>query len=146
MTGYPGPGRTGVTVPSRLVFYFGAFPGGALSVRWNGNALLVEETRGGNFSGTIRVVIPGPGQWETFWKAVEDIGVWTWDPVHENPHGCCGASYWQLILGTGTREVTCSGEDRFPGGQSPELTHDFRALVHAIKTLCGMESEGDSPG
>ncbi|MEI7433413.1 MAG: hypothetical protein WCJ93_04090 [Methanomicrobiales archaeon] len=137
MTGLPETTYKGILLPLDLVFYLGSYPGGAFSVRWNGDALLVEETRGGNFNCTPRSITPGPERWETFWNEIEDIGVWTWDEDYTNPHGCCGVTYWKLALVTVDRAVTCSGEDRFPGGESPELTPDFRAFVSAIKTLCG---------
>lgn len=127
----------GNLLPSRLVFYFGNYADGAFCVRWNGDALLVEETRGGNFPSTPRTVISGPEHWKSFWKEIEDIGVWSWDESYSNPHGCCGVSYWQLVLETDARIISCSGEDRFPGGLSSEITPDFRALLCAIKALCG---------
>lgn len=123
-------------LPSRLVFYAGSYSGGAYSVRWNGDVLLVEETGGGNFNCTPRLITPGPERWEAFWKDIEDIGVWSWDEVYMNPHGCCGVIYWQLVLDAGGRAISCSGEDRFPGGVSTGLTPDFRALVNAVQTLC----------
>lgn len=137
MKGCHDPHSGPVRLPSRLVFYLGNYTGGAFSARWNGNAIIVEETRGGNFNGTPRIISPGPEHWAQFWKEIDDTGVWAWDEVYTNPHGCCGVTYWQLVLETGTRSVSCSGEDRFPGGESPELTPGFRALVCAIKTLCG---------
>ncbi len=137
MTGCHDPHSGAMLLPSRLVFYLGNYTGGSFSARWNGDALIVEETLGGNFNCTPRIISPGPERWAPFWKEIDDIGVWTWDEIYANPHGCCGVTYWQLVLETGAGSVSCSGEDRFPGGESPELTADFRALVRAIKTLCG---------
>jgi hypothetical protein len=119
-----------------MVFYLGNYAGGAFSVRLNADTLIVEETGGGNFSGSPRIISPGKERWELFWKEIGEIGVWSWDATYTNPHGCCGVTYWHLILETGSRAITCSGEDRFPGGDTPEITHEFRALVNAIKTLC----------
>jgi hypothetical protein len=138
MAGHPETPFCSILLPLNMVFYLGSYNGGAFSVRWNGDALLVEETRAGNFNCTPRAIKPGPAGWETFWNEIEDIGVWTWDAVYSNPHGCCGVTYWQLALVTGDHAVTCSGEDRFPGGESTELTPDFRALISAIITLCGI--------
>lgn len=139
MTGYPDPPFNGNLLPLHMVFYLEDYAGGAFSVRWGGTALLAEETRGGNFNGTPRIISPGHDRWVSFWKEIEDIGVWSWDETYANPHGCCGVTYWHLALEAGGRAVSCSGEDRFPGGVSPELTPEFRALVNAIKTLCGDE-------
>lgn len=137
MTWHPGSLDNGDLLPSRLIFYLGDYAGGAFSVRWSGDSLLVEEARGGNFSGSPRIISPGPERWEVFWKEIDDIGVWSWDKACINPHGCCGVTYWHVVLEKGARTISCSGENRFPGGVSPELTPEFRALVSAIKTLCG---------
>ena len=137
MTGRPDIHYNGDLLPLHLVFYAGDYSGGAFSVRWNGEALLVEETPGGNFNSISRAITPGPERWESFWKEIEATGAWSWDETYANPHGCCGATYWQLVLDSGARAICCSGEDRFPGGESTELTPDFRALVNAVKTLCG---------
>ena len=51
MKGCHDPHSGPVLLPSRLVFYLGNYTGGAFSARWNGNAIIVEETRGGNFNG-----------------------------------------------------------------------------------------------
>jgi len=136
MTG-PGLPHNSTLLPVNLVFYVGNYAEGSFSVRWNGDSLVVEETGGGNFSSTPRAVTPGPDRWETFWKEIDDIGVWSWDNSYTNPHGCCGVTYWQLVLDTGVRAISCSGEDRFPGSASPGQNPGFRALVSAIKTLCG---------
>jgi hypothetical protein len=98
MTGCTDPLYHGILLPSRLVFYAGSYAMGAFSVRWNGNALLVEETMGGNFNCTPRAVTPDPLRWESFWKEIEAIGVWTWDETYANPHGCCGVT--RLAAGT----------------------------------------------
>jgi hypothetical protein len=137
MTRYPGSLHNGDLLPSNLVFYLGDYAGGAFSVRWSGQSLLVEEAHGGNFNCTPLIVTPGPERWVSFWKEMDDIGVWSWEKTYANPHGCCGVTYWHLVLETEARAISCSGEDRFPGGISPELTPEFRALVSAIKILCG---------
>ena len=46
MKGCHDPHSGPVRLPSRLVFYLGNYTGGAFSARWNGNAIIVEETRG----------------------------------------------------------------------------------------------------
>ncbi len=137
MTSHPGPLSGDILLPTSLVFYAGSYSGGALSVRWNGDALLVEETGGGNFDCSPHAITPGPDGWVAFWEEIDEIGVWLWDDVYVNPHGCCGVTYWQLVLDNGERSISCSGEDRFPGGVSSGLTPDFRALVTAIQRLCG---------
>ncbi len=83
-------------LPSSLVLYLGNYTGGAFSARWNGDGLIVEETRGGNCNVTPRIISPGPERWAPFWKEIDDIGVWTGDGIYANPHGCCGVIYWQL--------------------------------------------------
>jgi len=137
MNGCPGSLYNGDLLPSHLVFYLGDYAGGAFSVRWSGEALLVEEARGGNFNCTPRIITPVPEHWESFWKEMDHIGVWSWEKTYANPHGCCGVTYWHLVLEKGARALSSSGEDRFPGGISPEMTPEFRKLVSAVKTLCG---------
>jgi hypothetical protein len=137
MNGCPDSPYNGDLRPLYLVFYLGDYAGGSFSVRWNGDALLVEETSGGNFNCTQRAISPVKERWESFWKGINDIGVWSWDKTYSNPHGCCGVTYWHLVLETRDKAVSCSGEDRFPGGASPEMTPEFRAMVNVIKTLCG---------
>jgi hypothetical protein len=131
-----GPTPHAIPLPDSLVFYLGNFAGGSFSVRWDGTRLLVEESVGGNFQGTSRVVIPGRKRWESFWNEIDQNGVWSWEENYASPHGCCGVTYWQLVIKAGRRSVSCSGEDRFPGGDSPAITPGFQALLTAIKALC----------
>ena len=122
--------------PVRLAFYLGNTGAGSFSARWDGDALRVEETGGGNFSGSSRVVRPSPGCWTSFWEAVRKSGACSWNGTYAVPHGCCGVTYWLLDLEWEEIRVSCSGEDMFPAGDMPGMTPGFRAILDAVRALC----------
>jgi len=86
-------GREQGLLPARLVFYLGNTGAGSFSARWDGNALRVEETGGGNFPGTSRVVRPSAVCWTSFREAVRESGAGSWSGNYAVPHGCCGVTY-----------------------------------------------------
>jgi hypothetical protein len=79
---------------------------------------------------------PSRAAWETFWRRVDGLAVWTWGsrketrwkPVGGGP-GTTDGRRWSLRLSSGGREVSLSGYN--------ELPDHFAELVEALLQLAG---------
>lgn len=121
--------------PDQFEFYYGHFDGSSCHAKWNGNSLIVEQSRGGNFSSAPRKVTPSEGSWKTFWNKIAEIGCPEWAPEYLSPHGCCGTTYWSLQIAKGELSVSSRGANAFPGGGSSGPTADFQRFLAAYRIL-----------
>lgn len=67
--------------------------------------------------------------WATFWREVEDAGVWGWKRIYEPEDPIMDGTSWGLSLSDGRRIIESSGSNVGPPG--------LGAVCHAISRLVG---------
>ena len=83
---------------------------------------------------------PTPAQWVEFWQAVEQLGVWDWQPDYTTPDVCDGTG-WSLELRHAGRSVVSGGDNGYPGGDGPSYsrTSPFARFLRELEKLAGVK-------
>lgn len=127
---------TFISTPHRFDFYYGSFSGDShYSTLGPDGLLTLEQTQGGNFSGLAQKIRPDREQWADFRNALETIGIRNWQPEYSAAHGCCGVTYWHLILDWDYYRIVSRGANAFPGGEGQKPTPEFTQFLDAIAGL-----------
>jgi len=125
-------------LPALFEFYIGGSTAPSLYVRFREGRLLYERASAGGYSGVVVEAAPAAGAWEAFWKTVERIGVWDWEPEYVAAHGCRDVTYWHLHLVAGDRRVRSRGANAYPDGSGVEFSKPFREFAAAVERLLGI--------
>ena len=85
---------------------------GFQTIKWNGKALVYEETKYGGVV-TNRTIKPTDKQWREFWAAAEKIRLSNWRQFYENPDILDGW-VWSIEITHGTQEINTFGRNAVP--------------------------------
>jgi len=100
--------------PARFSFWSGGMSGGQ-SVKWNGQALVYEETDNGQVV-TNRTIQPTGKQWKEFWTATEKVQLSKWKRFYQNPNIMDGWT-WTIEITRGKETVQTMGRNAVPDDQ-----------------------------
>lgn len=114
--------------PVRLAFTIGGFTGTNQEVQWRRGQLWY------GLDGSRVKVTPSTEDWETFWATLDRIGVWSWEPVYNDPEIMDGCQ-WALQLRHGSRQVKSFGSNAYPGGNELAQARPFRQFLTAVGAL-----------
>jgi hypothetical protein len=62
-------------------------------------------------------VTPSAAQWLRFWKAMDAVDVWHWQPSYANPDAGDGR-HWGVEIAWGAKTAHSSGHSAYPGGDA----------------------------
>jgi hypothetical protein len=122
--------------PKVLYFTSGGYFGSSFEITWENGALQYYcRTQAGEL---IRELIePSPAEWAAFWRALEQIGVWSWGGEFADSSVRDGTS-WALELEHAGQRVEASGSNAYPPqGQGPGVPPPFRRFLGALSQLLG---------
>jgi hypothetical protein len=85
---------------------------------------------------------PSVAAWKRFWRSVEKLGVWSWDPKYDNFDILDGVA-WELSLRYQGKAVRSEGTNAFPGivKDSGEYTATYSEFLKALRTLAGLPTQ-----
>lgn len=109
-----------ISAPTRFVATIGGFGGQHYEVRWFRRKLRYRTDE------SQASVVPSVSDWETFWAALDKIGVWSWQARYDDLETCDGTQ-WEIDLSDGSRSVRCSGSNRYP--------RSFQQFLEAVGAL-----------
>ena len=153
----PAPGKQlpGDYLPTRLNIYIGGgiFPP-SYSVDLRGESLVYRARELDPQTHAVRertkVITPSAGQWRRFWRAMDDVQLWSWQPQYANPLIADGTK-WGLDITFVARRIASSGSNAYPGGSAgsseaskpdtnpPGASRRFSAYRSAVEDLLGGE-------
>src|SRR6185436_688723 len=110
-----------MSASNRLLVTIGGFPHGHEEVRWRRGRLWYRPDE---YDEYVVSLVPTVQEWEAFWAAIDQIGVWQWQSRYDNPDILDGTQ-WTLELTNGSRRVKCFGSNSFPGGSDREHARPF---------------------
>jgi hypothetical protein len=115
----------------RVEASIGGYPGG-FEVEATGDLLRYRDTE--RRLDATRVL--SPAEWRSFWRAVDRLGVWTWERRYETPDVQDGTG-WQVRLVHEGREFESEGVNGYPGSDDARTSEVFAAFCRAVGRLAG---------
>ena len=83
---------------------------------------------------------PSSRKWGNFWKKLDQLNVWGWQPDYENP-GVMDGTGWSLDIEFVERKIHSGGSNSYPGGEEDDLdmegSPEFRRFLKAVQNLIG---------
>jgi len=87
--------------------------------------LVLNASGYGHDENVYTLVDPPPERWVAFWKMVESLGVWSWEPKYYRP--ILDGSSWSLQLQHEGRRLSSTGSNAWP--------ERFDQFSRAVNTL-----------
>jgi hypothetical protein len=98
---------------------------------------------------TSKVVAPSASQWRQFWKAMEEIDLWRWQPEYADPRIADGTK-WGVDIEFAGRTIHSVGSAIYPGAPprskkppnaepNPDDKGKFPDYLQAVEKLLGGE-------
>jgi hypothetical protein len=112
-------------LPQRLDLGIGSASGHR--VCWDGEALVWQRTSAAGDVLEEARLQPDEEAWRTFWRALDELDVWGWEPYYEPEHPTCGGTQWAAWIEHGGRTLKASGRDAWP----PRFS-DYLAVVRKL--------------
>ncbi len=127
--------------PETLSIWIGGYFGPSYEIKTSGDHLCYSVSGGEYSPPEQETIIPTDKQWRSFARTLDDLGVWAWAAVCENP-GICDGTQWHIRIDWGSRSVNCRGDNNYPGAKGrpsgePGETREFRRLLRAVQRLIG---------
>lgn len=122
-------------LPDRVCFEIGGFFAACHRIVSAGGKVKYQSAKYGD----PVLLHPSQSQWEQFWEAVDEAGVWTWSHEYWD-HGICDGTQWKLKLTHHGKSVRCFGSNAFPGSAAADYSEDsnFGRFVVALRQLTGL--------
>jgi hypothetical protein len=142
--GVEAPAQTNRFVqPLKFSFSTGGMVG-FQTAKWNGKALVYEETKYGSVV-TNRTIKPTNKQWREFWAATERMRLSKWQRFYENPNILDGW-VWSIEIEHGTQEINTFGRNAVPddadltkAAKDSHPNKTFNAFKSALEGLLGFK-------
>ena len=123
--------------PTWLSYYLvGWPPPGPSSFEWGNGALRVLHD-GGYLS-----FVPNGDDWAAFWKACDEVDVWSW-PAEVGDLAVCDGGVFKLELELDSRAVVSRGQ---LAGSPPEFASALMTLHQALQALVGWDGSDNASG
>ncbi len=126
-----------------LEVYVGNFAGAAYGVWWDGERLVYESFEPGYREREQARLTPSRAQWQRFWRTMEELGVWVWEPrygaaePHEPEVAIQDGTHWSVTLAHEGRRIVSSGDGAAPDSADLGSSHVFGAFCQAVSRLAG---------
>ena len=117
-----------LSLPTKFMVSIGGFGSPHHEVRWRRGRLRCRA------DDSQTTVTPSAQEWEAFWAAMDQIGVWEWQRVYDDGQTLDGCQ-WELDLSNGEQSVKCFGSNQFPGGDDREAAKPFQSFLAAVGAL-----------
>jgi len=119
-------------LPRRLDLGIGIVDG--YRVFWGGGSLVWQRTSAaGDVLQEVRLQ-PSEESWRAFWRALDELDVWGWEPYYEPEYPTCGGTQWAVLIEHAGRSLKASGRDAWPPG--------FERYLAAVRNLIGKRRFG----
>lgn len=114
-------------LPTKFHAFIGGFFGTDYTIELDGQELvyLADETHSGE--GRRERISPTGDEWNTFWKQLNELGVWEWKRKYETE--ICDGTQWELDIKYGDKKRKCYGSNAYPDR--------FDEYLQAVKELLG---------
>jgi len=139
----PKPG----SVPSRqepdlFLMRVGGFLGSSYSAELKDRRVIYRKTGQGKLLVEKSISVP-TGQWQKFWKVVNEIQLEKWARRYDN-QAVADGTQWHISIRVNGRTYESGGSNNYPadsnpsiGNRSPERSKRFNRLVKAVRELLG---------
>jgi len=129
--------------PVVFEIHLGGVRGRSFGAWWNGEHI-VYESFGVAYEGREQAeIVPSDAQWARFWRTMDSLGVWHWQPSYEpgarfEPEGVTrDGTHWSLTLRLGDRCAESGGDSAGPDSVDLDESLQFAALCEAVSRLLG---------
>ncbi|WP_456476058.1 hypothetical protein [Oceanithermus sp.] len=114
-------------LPDRLDLGIGSVDG--YRIFWDDGALVWQRTSAAGDVLEETRLQPDETAWRAFWRALDELDVWSWEPYYEPDYPTCGGTQWAIWIEHGGRTLKASGRDAWPPG--------FERYLAAARALAG---------
>ncbi len=114
-------------LPRRLDLGIGSVDGHR--VYWDGDALVWQRTSAAGDVLEETRLQPSGEAWRAFWRALDELDVWSWEPYYEPEYPTCGGTQWAAWIEHTGRTLKASGRDVRPP--------NFDGYLAAVTNLLG---------
>jgi len=114
-------------LPDRLDLGIGSVDG--YRIFWDDGALVWQRTSAAGEVLQETRLQPDEAAWRAFWRALDELDVWNWEPYYEPDYSTCGGTQWAVWIEHGGRTLKASGRDAWPPG--------FERYLAAVRALAG---------
>ena len=119
-----------MAIPTRLIISIGGFGGPQHDVRWHRGKLRYRSHE----APSEVPIVPSGVDWESFWTAMDRIGVWNWQARY-NDRETLDGTQWSIDISKGSRSVRCFGSNAYPGGKDLQHARPFQEFLAAVRAL-----------
>ena len=138
-------GMTGTRREQPLAFevYLGGFHGASYGAWWTGEEIVYESFAAGWTDAEQLGLSPSAAQWQRFWRAVDELDVWSWAPRYEAAEPLATGEavrdgvHWSLTLEHRGRRAESSGDSAGPDAADLDESAGFATFLDALSRLLG---------
>ena len=128
-------------MPDELEISIGGYPGPFYSLSQANDTVVYGSRTVGEDSFREEVIIPTAEQWQSFWTALDKIGIWKWCSSYSTPDVLDGTG-WSVKIVRGDRTIETGGLNGYPGGRTGQECKDdptkrFNTFLRAVRDLVG---------
>lgn len=127
-------------LPTTFEISIGGFMGPSYNLKIESEALIYTAYDSGYSDPKTSKINPSSRKWGNFWKKLDQLNVWGWQPDYENP-GVMDGTGWSVDIEFGDRKIHSGGSNNYPGGEEddPDLEEGsvFRRFLKAVQNLIG---------
>ena len=104
--------KGGAYLPTKLSVLSTSFRGNVTLIVWDGKVLQFEESFVGKPTRKEKIT-PSEESWKKFWKEMDAIDIWKWDPEYSDKELADGHS-WDVLLEHGDKKIHSRGSNMYP--------------------------------
>ena len=104
--------KGGAYLPTKLSVLSTSFRGNVTLIVWDGKVLQFEESFVGKPTRKEKIT-PSEESWKKFWKEMDAIDIWKWDPEYSDKELADGHS-WDVLLEHGDKNIHSRGSNMYP--------------------------------
>lgn len=109
--------------------FIGGYPGPSYQLTWEPPNLVYRAWSRGSEEPEIENLLPSEIEWQTFWAALDAIGVWTWKSKYTPPGLVCDGTGWEVTICCRNLAIDSDGDNAYPKG--------FKKFCQAVSRLVG---------
>lgn len=132
-----------MTRPDEFYASIGGYMGPSYRVELDDGVLVYTRMDSGYEEAEVVELQPSDEEWSAFLKALDEIGVWSWEEQYRDSEVCDG-THWSFRIEVDGRRLETSGSNDYPGlsiieaqEKNEEPHAPFRAFEEAVRELIG---------
>jgi hypothetical protein len=126
---------SGYLYPVKFSFSIGSYTCNRELIQWDGKKLIYQVNKfGGSPIDRQRIIIPKEIEWQRFWTAVRNIGVWYWREKYDEICVCDGVE-WKIDFAVGDKRIKSEGCGAYPPNSAGSASEAFKQLLRALGEL-----------